>query len=217
MKVSWGLLCVLAVGCSQPSENAHESKDNAIITPPSAVLKAAASAGPFGIDAGTQLSTLSANGERDAETGVSSISAAPKPSSQFPNVAVVSYPSTGVCEIRSASNQFESDPYIVSSAAYLEEVATALKSKYGDIKVDDGCTGYSCRSDYKLQAIEDGSRWYRYNWKNTDTTKLPNRIKEIYLYVAHSEFNNSMVRLDYVFDNTSECAAAAKSAKASNL
>jgi len=207
---------VAIAGCSQPSASGHETTGNAIISVPAA-SKPAGGAGPFGIDAGMKLNALSTDGERDAETGISILTAAPKPSSQFPNVAVVSFPETGICEIRSSSNDFDSDSHLVSSTSFVDEVAGALKAKYGDTKVDNGCSGYSCNSDYKLQAVQDGSRWYRYTWKSDEGRKLPNGVKEIYLYVTHAQFNDSRVRLDYVFDNTQSCEAAAKGAKASNL
>ena len=210
------ILCLGVVSCSNESGTAHEADGSAEKLSSSSSTKVLGN-GPFGIDAGTQLADLSTSGERDAETGVSILKSAPKASTQFPEVAVISYPFTGVCEIRSVSSVFESDAFIASSSAFVDEVASALKAKYGDVDLDDKCSGYSCRSEYKLQAIEDGSRWYGYTWKNSDKIKLPNRLSEINLYITHSEFNNSVVRLDYVFDNTAICSESAKKAKASAL
>ena len=171
--------------------------------------------GPFGIPFGVRVESLNA-GDRDPESGVSVLNSAPKPSSQFPTVAVISYPKTGVCEVRAISADFDSDSYITSASAFVDQVAGALDSRYGKGTKVAGCTGYSCESEYKIQGIESGGAWYGYEWA-AGKTPLPSNVKKINLYVTHAEFNNSSVRLDYQFNNIEACDAASKAAKAGNL
>jgi hypothetical protein len=205
--------------CKAPQEDAHvgevseKNKDVASLQ-----MKPKVGNGPFGIDAAMKFEDLDADiAARDSETGLTVLDSAPRPSTQFETIAVVSFPETGVCEIRASSSNFENDPNIVFASSFVEEVAAALKTKYGEAKKNIGCTGYRCESDFKLQGIQDGSYWYQYKWESSKSVKLPNRIADIYLTVQHAEFNNSTVRLDYVFDNKSVCEAAAKMAKASAL
>jgi hypothetical protein len=65
--------------------------------------------------------------------------------------------------------------------------------------------------------VRDGTIWYGYEWRSSQQRALPNRIKEIDLYVVHAEFNNSQVRLDYRFDNQDQCEGAGRAAQAESL
>jgi hypothetical protein len=218
----FAVACLAAAGCSNQEQADNVALGGNLLSaarseaPPKRIAASAAD-GPFGIGAGTALERLEKDADRNNETGVTVLTSAPKPSSQFPTVAVVSYPETGICEIRALSQLFESDPYITSATGFADEVASALESRYGPGKRDSGCNGYSCESDYKLQHVEDGSLWYGYQWKSKEERKLPSRISSIDLYVIHAQFNDSQVRLDYKFDNEAACSRASKSAKAGNL
>lgn len=173
--------------------------------------------GPFGIAAGMSLAELDKSAQRDPETGLAVLGSAPVPSSQFPTVAVVAFPETGVCEVRGMSREFESDSYITAATGFADEVAGALDSRYGKGKLDEGCSGYACDNQFKLQEIESGARWYGYRWEAVADRPFDNHVTSISLWVNHTQFNNSQVRLDYVFDNDAACDAASKKAKAANL
>lgn len=217
-----GTLMLVLAGCGSPHSDGNaalggNAADGAKIEQAKAQAKSAGGNGPFGIVMGTPLTQLDKDGTRDAETGLTVLSTVPTPSSQFPGIAVISYPETGICEIRAMSREFDSDSYITAATAFADEVAGALESRYGKGKLDDGCSGYACRNEYKIQEIESGARWYNYKWESTASRLFENHVKSIALWVNHTEFNNSQVRLDYVFDNEAACASASKKAKASNL
>jgi len=163
------------------------------------------------------LSELAIDGERDTETGLAVLAKAPDPNSQFPNVAVVAFPETGVCEVRALSDVFDSDPYITAASPFADQIAAALETRYGKGAKDEGCSGYSCDSPYKLMHINDGSYWYGYKWRGAGGNSLPSQVKEIDLYVLNAQFNDSQVRLDYRFQNADKCERAAKAAKAGSL
>lgn len=173
--------------------------------------------GPFGIAAGMPLSELATEGDREAATGLSILSSAPDPNSEFPGIAVISFPETGVCEIRALSRIFDSDSYIVSASAFADQTAAALDTRYGKSKKNQGCSGYSCDSPYKLMHIKDGSYWYGYEWRPAGSGSLPSQVKAIDLYILNAQFNDSQVRLDYRFNNQDACENAGKAAKAGNL
>ena len=173
--------------------------------------------GPFGIAAGMPLSELSAEGDREAETGLSILKTPPSPNSQFVQVAVISFPETGVCEVRALSHVFESDPYIIEASGFADQIAAALDERYGEGQKRDDCAGYACESEYKLQHIESGGRFYGYEWRAPSNKPLPSRVTGIDLTVMHAQFNDAQVRLDYTFDNAAACERAARKAKAGNL
>jgi hypothetical protein len=171
--------------------------------------------GPFGIEAGSSLASLGA--VPNTETGVAVLDTVPRPSSQFPTVAVVAFEQTGVCEVRALSSVFDSDSQLLSAQGFADQIAQAMESRYGKAKKENGCSGYACRSQYPIQHVRDGTIWYGYEWRSSQQRALPNRIKEIDLYVVHAEFNNSQVRLDYRFDNQDQCKGAGRAAQAESL
>jgi len=173
--------------------------------------------GPFGIAAGMPLSELSSEGEREEATGLSLLSSAPDANSEFPEIAVISFPETGVCEVRALSKVFDSDSYIVSASSFADQTAAALDTRYGKSRKNEGCSGYSCDSPYKLMHIKDGSYWYGYEWRSKGSGSLPSQVKAIDLYILNAQFNDSQVRLDYRFNNEEACERALKTAKAGNL
>ncbi|MES2444215.1 MAG: hypothetical protein V4574_15415 [Pseudomonadota bacterium] len=215
-------LAVMLAGCgSSPSDGnvalGGKAGDGAKIEEVKAQASPAAGNGPFGVTKGTPLEQLDKGAERDAETGLAVLSSVPTPSSQFPDVAVISYPETGICEIRAMSREFDNDSYITAATAFADEVAGALESRYGKGKLDNGCSGHACENQYKIQEIESGARWYNYKWESPASKPFENHVKSLTLWVNHTRFNDSQVRLDYVFDNEAACASASKKAKASNL
>jgi hypothetical protein len=212
---------LLIAGCNQQPAEVGEFEGRGNSGPrsgnDSAEQTRAAGQGPFGIEAGSPLAALDSSAKRDSETGVAILSNVPKPSSQFPLVAVVAFEETGVCEVRALSESFDSDTQLLSARGFADQIAQALESRYGKPKKQEGCSGYACRSQYPIQHVQDGTIWYGYEWRSTAQSRLPNRIKEIDLSVMHAEFNNSQVRLDYRFDNQEQCARARRSAQAEGL
>lgn len=217
---AFGVLLVLLASCSGSTDsNSTLGGDPAAVSAQRAddTKQREVRDGPFGIAVGMPLSELSTEGAREAETGLSILKSPPSPNSQFPQVAVISFPETGVCEVRALSPVFESDPYIVQAGGFADQIAEALNVRYGKGVKRDDCAGYSCDSEYKLQHIESGGRYYGYEWRGQPNKPLPSRVTSIDLTVMHERFNNSQVRLDYRFDNSSACAVAARKAKAGNL
>lgn len=173
--------------------------------------------GPFGIPMGVELEKLNVIDNRDEETGLSVLERAPDPSNQFPRVAVVSFPETGVCEVRALSELFDSDPYITAASPFVDRIADALSIKYGQAKKQDGCSGSACRSDYSLMHINDGSKWYGYEWNSSGDNPLASDVRRISLYITNPQFNDLQARIDYEFNNREACNEAATAALADGL
>ena len=83
------------------------------------LVEAKAQDGPFGLRIGQPISDLS-YAETGGEAGVYSLTSVPKPMAEIDTYAVVAFPDTGICEIRAASKDFDSDAYGVNVKAAIE-------------------------------------------------------------------------------------------------
>lgn len=206
-------LAILLLSSCEQANRAEDALGEAPALSKSASTSAART-GPFGLQMGQPLSELELL-EGGGEGGAYSLASVPKPMEAIESYAVIAFPETGICEIRAASKDFDSDAYGVNVKSAIDALSSAISSKYGKGKKTDACSDYNCQ--FFQQNLTSGTQSYMYEWSSASGAKLPTEISEIILAAMPGEFNNTYYRLDYVSNKADECKAARDKSKAAAL
>ena len=174
--------------------------------------------GPFGIAFGEPLSEVGPTTNNDDDPGGYTVVKPARANADLPLVAVIAFPSLGVCRIWAESRDITGDTTGVQVRAIIEGVATALQSKYGPPSAKQNtCTDLpqACREFWTLK-ISENKLTYEYDWKFADPNR-PDKIEAIRLDADASNSITSWVQLTYFGTSDDKCEAAMKAAKASSL
>lgn len=172
--------------------------------------------GPFGIEMGSKLSNLGKS-EPLPKAGMFEIKEVGRPDPEMESVLVEAYPTSGVCQIRGIGRDLQNDGAGSSGRAAVEQLAEALRTKYGAGKKLDSCSGgdVACESEFFMMTLRQGERYYGYSWENLKGRS--DHIGSIYLALSASDSSTTYPVVEYHSDKTTECKAAAAKLKASSL
>ncbi len=217
-QVASAAAAILISGCSasEKSNNSSAQRDE-IRSAASEPQKDAARNGPFGLAMGQPIAELKfAQSDQSDPTQARILSFVPRPMAEIETYAVLAFPDTGICEIRTVSKTFDSDAYGHNIRPAMDSLAAALDGRYGKHTKIDRCTGYGDCQFFQM-GLKDGSKAYAYEWSKKTGSKLPASLESIALVAMPGEFNDTFFRLDYVSSNRTDCKAAAQKVKAQSL
>jgi len=149
-------------------------------------------------------------------TQARALESVPKPMPELNMYAVVAYPETGICEIRTVSKTFDSDAYGVNVRSAIDALSDALDAKYGKHDKSTYCSSMGSCQFFQM-GLRDGSQGYSYTWSKSTGAKLPDDVSEVTLTAMPGEYNDTFYRLDYTSSNREGCRNAERKAKAAAL
>lgn len=220
MRNGLGMVLLALTACSQGGGTGNEaatSRSTATEAGSSVATAGSSGDGPFGLVLSTPFDKLNIDDANERpESGVHMLKSVPSPSSDFESVAVVAFPETGICEIRSLGPDISNDALGGTIRSKIDELGEALEAKYGHAKKSDDCAGGEvfCDSSNWTYALGSGMRMYAYEWPNPDGSS---KIRNIALYAAGKDIGTSYVRLDYEVNDAAACSKAQKAARAGRL
>jgi hypothetical protein len=173
--------------------------------------------GPFGIGIGQSITDLGETTKLDAP-GLYKIESPPKPHSAFETVVVVAYPETGVCVIRGIGRNIDNDGAGVATRGAVDELADALRTKYGSARKIDTCFGSgSCNPEYWMMYMSNNERYYGYEFKEKSTVFQSLKLREVDVAARVSDTQTGYAIVEYQGTNKESCDAAAKRGSAESL
>lgn len=220
-------LSLLVAACgNQPAKLVDGSKPDDVSASANSVNVASESSdatnrknmnGPFGIEIGAAVDTLGQTTKLD-KPGFYIVDAPPKPHPAFERVIVIAYPETGVCMIRGIGHDIPNDGAGVQTRSAVDEIAEALKLKYGSGRKIDTCFGSgSCNSEYWMMYMENGERYYGYEFRGGSDSMKTAKISGIDVAAGVSDLRTGYTVVEYTGENKSACQAAAKRGSADAL
>lgn len=215
--VDWFLPSASALMLAACNNSVDQEADNGVSV--SSDEETAVRSGPFGLEMGQPIDELDIDPVLEnagaGEEGLYVLDSVPKPMSQLESYAVVAYPSTGICEIRTISREFVSDSQGHNVRAAINALAEVIDSKYGDHIHRNRCTDNFC--EFFQQNLRKGTQEFSYEWSTTSEAELPDSIGLVSLSARPGEYNNTFFRLDYFSSELGACDAAKNTSMADAL
>lgn len=180
-----------------------------------AALIAAASsevlAQPFGISAGTPITSLQV--EREINPYRYRVKA-PSSHPEFESVIVVATPGQGVCQVSGIGKNHGDDRYGESVRKVFGEIRSQVSATYGNSDLFDHLRRGALWRDSRdwVMAVKQNERSYQASWGVESRATLKNRVKEILLSAVALDSDTSYLHLQFRFDNYAACDAERKSA-----
>lgn len=172
--------------------------------------------GPFGIAMGQDVEGLNLI-EIDNPT-YRRVADIPLAHPEFEGVLVRAYPDVGVCEIKGVGRDNIGDGSGAQVRAQVDNLASALETKYGKPKKIDICAGgeIACENQFWMMSLLNGERHYGYQWQKTDDLKKAN-LDYVLVHAGASSIADTWTGIEYGSADTDACKAAENKAKSSAL
>lgn len=208
-------MCLLA-GCSSAENSKEQVGRSEEVSPRSEVKSVSARKGPFGIDIGQSVESLGTTNSL-GQPGLYLVENPPKPHASFAQVAVLAYPSTGVCVIRAVGDTFENDASGYRVRGEIDSLKDAVSAKYGTSEKSDFCSAgdIKCSDEFWMMTLRDSERVYSYSWNGGGVRKAG--LSSITLAAQASGYSGSYAIIEYEGLNTKACEAAKNASRAEAL
>ena len=120
--------------------------------------------------------------------------------------------------IRGVGPTLENDGASSLVRGKVEDLASALATKYGKPEQEDYCVGsdVSCESRFWMMTLNDNERSYGYRWEGGEKLKAAN-LASIALAAQANSINSSYVIVEYRGANKTACDAAIKASSAAAM
>jgi hypothetical protein len=173
------------------------------------------SSGPFGLVAGTALTTMRAAYGASAlanQTGVFTLKTVPKPHSAFEQYAVVATEQQGLCRVIAIGKTVSTSAYGSELRSAFASLEDGLTAKYGPHETIDRLNVGSIWSEPRewMTALQKKERVLAALWSVEQGSKLSNRVTSIGLEATALGNDSGYLRLYYEFDNLAACTSTLK-------
>jgi hypothetical protein len=176
-----------------------------------------AEAGPFGIDAGSNVSIYS--GRPSSVKGAFKI-VVPKPHDEFESYTAISTTETGICKVWGVGRNHSDDRYGSSVRDTYQRLKETLEAKYGQGRQFDYLKAGALwkNSNEWVMAIRQNERTLVTYWTVENMgAPLPDGIVAITLEVKALSSDTAYLDLTYEFSNFKRCRAVFAAASADAL
>jgi hypothetical protein len=182
---------------------------------PAAVAPTPPDDGPFGIYIGEPLAALGSVQKLSHSKYL--VLHPAKSNDNFSTVAVTAYPSTGVCTIEGGTDHIQDDPTGDKVITIVDQLADALKAKYGRPDTVDECDAdeNDCKNNWS-QKVKEGVARYGYKWDFANTPR-DDRVWRMALLVDVSDSGEPSGGVVYFGANHAACNAAADMVRGSGI
>lgn len=215
------IAALFVLGCSKsnPATGANsKAAANAPASPAPPPAPATNTEGPFGIGMGADPRVL--GGEPAGKPTFYKIVSPPRPHPDFEYVVVQAAENVGVCWVKGAGRNFNSDDFGVQARSHVDEIEQAMETKYGKPKKNDFLMSGSLWTDgrYWMMGLAKGDRVYSYEWDKAQLgSGASKNMDSIYVGAVALSSDTVYVAVEYAFKNKPQCENAAKRAAADAL
>lgn len=174
--------------------------------------------GPFGLEAGTPLSSLNTSDE--TTIGVYRLDGVPRSHPAFESYIATATPTYGLGRIRAIGRNVPSSVYGVEVRVAFVNMLKRLTAIYGEpTEVFDQLLPDSIWNEPRdwMTSLEKGERLLAAEWSVDGHRKLPDRLTSIGLHAAAIDSDSGFLILEYTFDNYDNCRGEIESIEDSAL
>ncbi|EMH4162407.1 hypothetical protein RJ498_001649 [Pluralibacter gergoviae] len=180
--------------------------------------------GPFGLEAGlTQKNIEEMIGAKlkpiPDSVDLYSTDRLPRKNSDFDLYGLLISPKVGLCEIRAAGKNIDTDSYGLALKSRFDELSLSLNSLYGKADTRDFLMEGSIWREPQdwMMGLKAQERVLSASWKGTKAAPLKNNIKMVSIEARANRSSQGYIVLQYTFTNDDVCYAEIEDAKKSSL
>ncbi|MEH6685542.1 MAG: hypothetical protein V7664_13695 [Qipengyuania sp.] len=207
-------ICLSLVACSPAAEGDPLGETSASAE----MSSGTAGDGPFGFGMGMPISEVDGATRMENPTQYR-VSSPPKSHPDIEFVILEAYPETGICAIRGIGYDIAADGSGSTVRSKVDQLASALESKYGSQEKIDICTSgdIACASEYWMMTMSQGERAYAYIWDKPSEAMQKAALSNITLAARASSIATSYLVLEFYSDETASCETAQNASSAASL